>query len=145
MVNIQMATEIRIAGGGLIYTIATRKTIKKLPPYTAINGFGASRPISRSNIEEVGIAVTFEAWQDISFSLAPDKAEKLKPRLCVAVQGAIDRGIVYHGKSRHEPTMAEPDDLSFQGQYISVRASQILAINVTDGSIVAAIPIRLVQ
>jgi hypothetical protein len=141
-VFIDLPMDTHVLGPTSINTIGMRRVFTTQPSYVASNAFGVTKPISRGLMEERGIAIQAASLFGLSFEMEPSRAEKIKPLLCLAVQGVIDRAVVYSVEERHAPTMAEPKDTTITGEYVSVFAWYVLAIDIRDGSIVATVPLQ---
>jgi hypothetical protein len=133
----------QVSGSHVLEVLPLRRVVHEYPPYMASNSFGMTKPISRKVIEEQGIEIrTAARLIGLQFPLDSARASNVKPFLCLAVQGAISQALVYSGTLRHAPTMSEPADSSVAGEYVPVTVTQFLAIDIRDGSLVAAIPLR---
>jgi hypothetical protein len=141
-VFIDLPTYRHFLGPTWIDTIGMRRVFTTQPTYMASNAFGVTKPIFRGLMEERGIAIQAAPLSGLSFEMEPSRAEKIKPLLCLAVQGVIEHAVVYSVEERHAPTMAEPKDTTITVEYVWVFAQYVLAINILDGSIVATIPLQ---
>jgi len=123
-------------------TLALHRVIKNLPPYEASNALGAKRLISRSYISEQGIRIRDANLIGLSFAMERGEAQELKPFLCIAVAGTINKSVVEVTSSRHAPLMTEPNDTTTEGEYVSVALDRVVVIDKRNGHIVATIALN---
>jgi hypothetical protein len=142
MVSVSLFPSFPISGSQVLHVLPLRRVVHEYPPYMASNSFGVTKPISRKVVEEQGIEIGSARIIGLQFPLDAARASVVKPLLCFAIQGAVSQALVYSGTTRHTPTMSEPSDSALAGEYVPVAVTQLLAIDVRDGSIVATIPLR---
>ncbi len=142
LISVGLFESFPISGNRVLQVLPLRRVVHEYPPYMASNSFGVTKPISRKVVEEQGIEMGHTRVIGLEFPLEAQRARIVKPFLCFAVQGTVSQALVYSATSRHAPTMSEPSDSVVAGEYVPVTVSQFLAIDIRDGSLVAAIPLR---